>query len=256
MSTEVTEGTDPPSPGPEKGSCVPCSCHDHGSGEESCPSHPACACQSREGQEGSRKNRFLFFAIVSSIVLLLDIGSKVWAQASLFPRGSYAHGLVLIDKHLTLVLAYNQGGAWGFLHDAPAIVRRPFFVLVSLVAIAFIVSLYRKVQSGQWTLIWGLPLVLGGALGNLTDRITRIGVVDFVDYRARWVEWMNEMIAKVSPQWTVTDHWPTYNVADIAICVGVGLMALDVLFTRRSHPPLHHHCEEPRPASVPSGNTP
>jgi lipoprotein signal peptidase len=58
--------------------------------------------------------------------------------------------------------------------------------------------------------------------------------VDFIDYRAEWVEGMNELIAKLVSGWHVTDHWPTFNVADISICVGVGLMALDMLFSGRS----------------------
>jgi signal peptidase II len=61
-------------------------------------------------------------------------------------------------------------------------------------------------------------------------------VVDFIDYRAHWVELMNRQIARIVKDWVITDHWPTFNVADIAICVGVGLMALDVLFTKhRAH---------------------
>lgn len=147
--------------------------------------------------------------------------------------------IVIIPDTLTIVLAYNRGGAWGLLAGAPDILRKPFFLVVSVVAIAFIVSLYRKIQPGQWALAWGLPLVLGGALGNLSDRIARVGVVDFIDYRAKWVEGMNRFIARFVKDWMVTDHWPTFNVADIAICVGVGLMAIDVLFAKRRSDATH-----------------
>jgi len=75
--------------------------------------------------------------------------------------------------------------------------------------------------------------VLGGALGNLSDRIVRSNVIDFIDYQAKWIEQMNRLVAKVVKGWTITDHWPTFNVADIAICVGVGLMAVDMFTSRR-----------------------
>jgi lipoprotein signal peptidase len=87
----------------------------------------------------------------------------------------------------------------------------------------------------QRALRWGLPMVLGGALGNLADRVTRGSVVDFIDYRAGWVEGMNQLIAKLVSGWHITDHWPTFNAADICICTGVGLMALDMLIVGRRH---------------------
>jgi signal peptidase II len=88
---------------------------------------------------------------------------------------------------------------------------------------------------GQRALKWGLPLVLGGALGNLTDRVVRTSVVDFIDYRAEWITKMNEGIATIFPTWNVTDHWPTFNVADMCICAGVALMAIDMIASK--HPP-------------------
>jgi signal peptidase II len=165
--------------------------------------------------------------------LAADVGSKAWAEITINRLTTVDRSIVLIKDSLSIVLAYNRGGAWGLLAGAPELVRRPFFLAVSLVAIGFIVSLYRKIQRGQWALRWGLPLVLGGALGNLSDRIARVGVVDFIDYRAHWVELMNKQIARFVKDWMITDHWPTFNVADIAICVGVGLMALDVLFAKK-----------------------
>jgi signal peptidase II len=117
-------------------------------------------------------------------------------------------------------------------------VRRPFFLMVSVAAIVFIVSLYHRLHPSQRALTWGLPLVLGGALGNLTDRIVRNSVIDFIDYRAGWVGQMNEFIAtRLSSGWTVTEHWPTFNVADVSICAGVALMAIDMMFSRRGPVP-------------------
>lgn len=173
---------------------------------------------------------FKFFGGLAAFCLLADVLTKAWAEIELIRR---AEAIVLIEGHLNLALAYNRGGAWGLLQNASETIRRPFFLLVSVAAIAFIVSLYGKLLPNQRALRWGLPLVLGGALGNLADRVTRGSVVDFIDYRADWVESMNELIARVVSGWHVTDHWPTFNVADISICVGVGLMAVDMLTASR-----------------------
>jgi signal peptidase II len=177
--------------------------------------------------------RFMFFGVVSALSLLADVAAKAWAEIVL-GRGVDT-SIVLVKEHLGLTLAYNKGGAWGLLQDSSENLRRPFFLLVSLLAVAFIVSLYSRLTPGQRALKWGLPLVLGGALGNLQDRIVRSSVIDFIDYRAEWVRTMNSLLTRLSSHWNVTDHWPTFNVADICICVGVGLMALDMLASRRPH---------------------
>jgi signal peptidase II len=189
---------------------------------------------SQEGQVAAKPARpsFVFFAAVAAVCLLADVTSKAWAEVELTRRSSL-EPMVIVEGHLNFALAYNRGGAWGLLQDASESVRRPFFLVVSVAAIAFIVSLYNKLLPDQRALRWGLPLVLGGALGNLADRVTRGSVVDFIDYRAGWVEGMNTLIAKLVSGWHVTDHWPTFNVADISICVGVGLMAVDMLTSAR-----------------------
>jgi signal peptidase II len=176
----------------------------------------------------------LFLAVVSIASLVADIGSKLWAEKRLADYPGY---VTLIENHLMFVLAKNKGGAWGLLQGESENVRRPFFLLVSVAAIAFIVTLYRRLQPQQYALKWGLPLVLGGALGNVFDRIRYGYVIDFIDYRAEWIKKLNELIAKYSPKHVVTDHWPTFNVADIAICVGVALMAVDMLTSRRGKKP-------------------
>lgn len=175
----------------------------------------------------------LFLAVVSITSLVSDVASKLWAESRLDDYRT----VPVIDNHLTFLLAKNKGGAWGLLQGQSENVRRPFFLLVSVAAIAFIVTLYRRLQPKQHALKWGLPLVLGGALGNVFDRIRYGFVIDFIDYRADWIKSMNTMIQKRYPAHIVTDHWPTFNVADIAICVGVALMAVDMMTSRRGSAP-------------------
>jgi signal peptidase II len=167
---------------------------------------------------------YAFLVIVSLSTLAADLGSKAWAEHRLdgYP------GIVEVWKnHLALILARNRGGAWGLLQSTSENVRRPFFLLVSVAAIAFIMTLYRRLQPHQRALQWGLPLVLGGALGNVFDRIRYGHVIDFID-------------AHVGEH-----HWPTFNVADIAICVGVGLMAVDMFTSKRGRTPVRRAPEVP-----------
>jgi lipoprotein signal peptidase len=165
---------------------------------------------------------YVFLAVVSAVSLAADLGTKLWAEKRLDGPDAYFHPVVLIKDHLDFVLAKNRGGAWGLLQDTPEYVRRPFFLLVSALAITFIVSLYRRLAPNQRALKWGLPLVLGGALGNLVDRIRYSHVIDFIHAHAKWGG---------------RDHsWPTFNVADIAICVGVGLMAIDMFAGNKTKP--------------------
>ena len=202
----------------------------------------------RPSQWPQARPTFLFLGIVAGISLVADVVSKAWAEIVLSKRTLVDPAMVLIPDHLSFTLARNRGGAWGLLENASELVRRPFFLLVSGLAIAFIVSLYGRLGTGQRALKWGLPLVLGGALGNLSDRIIRSSVIDFIDYRANWVEAMNRGIFKVVKGWGITDHWPTFNVADVSICVGVGLMALDMFVSKRGHHPPVHGRLAPEPA--------
>lgn len=172
----------------------------------------------------------VFLAVLAIGSLAADVVTKLWAEKRLEGYPGYVN---VMEEHLMFVLAKNKGGAWGLLQGQSENVRRPFFLLVSVAAIAFIVTLYRRLQPRQHALKWGLPLVLGGALGNVFDRIRYGYVIDFIDYRAEWVRKMNELIAKRSEGHVVTDHWPTFNIADVAICVGVGLMAIDMLTSSR-----------------------
>lgn len=164
---------------------------------------------------------YVFLAFFSIFVLAADLGSKFWAVKTLEKDGLRLPAREIIKGRLSFLLARNPGGAWGMFHDQPEKVRKPFFVLVSIIAVVVIVGMYRKLDAKQHALKWGLPLVLGGALGNLVDRVRYGQVIDFIDV----VYWKNKL--------GIERHWPTFNVADIAICIGVLLMAVDFLFPHR-----------------------
>jgi signal peptidase II len=115
----------------------------------------------------------------------------------------------------------NPGAAWGLFGNLPEGARQAFFHVVSLVALAFILVMYRKLEPGQHLVQVALALVTGGALGNYVDRLLRGYVIDFIDWH-----WRNQPGLR----------WPTFNVADAAICVGVTLMLLDSLRVRRPEP--------------------
>src|SRR5690606_18667816 len=124
---------------------------------------------------------YLFLALVSLVVLVADLGTKWWAVKALEKDGFRLPAKEIIKGRLAFVLARNPGGAWGMFHDQPEKVRKPFFVLVSVIAVVVIVGMFRKLDPKQRALKWGLPLVLGGALGNLVDRVRYGQVIDFID---------------------------------------------------------------------------
>jgi lipoprotein signal peptidase len=184
---------------------------------------------------GRPRASYVFLALVSVISLAADVASKSWAEHHL---DSYPGTVEVWKNHVTLLLAKNRGGAWGLLQSTSENVRRPFFLLVSVAAIAFIMTLYRRLQPRQLALKWGLPLVLGGALGNVFDRIRYGHVIDFIDCHLLWKG--------------VDKHWPTFNIADVAICVGVGLMAIDMFSAKRATRVLHSSPIAPAQSGEPS----
>ena len=122
--------------------------------------------------------------------------------------------VIRVTGFFNLVLAYNSGAAFSFLADAGGW-QRWFFVLVAVVATVVIAwLLYRHRDEGLFCA--GLSLILGGAVGNLWDRILLGHVVDFLDFHA--AGW----------------HWPAFNIADSGITVGAALLILDSL--RRKSP--------------------
>lgn len=160
----------------------------------------------------------LLFWIITVVSTVADLASKEWATKRLSgfdPTTNRPKELSVIDGLLEFQYAQNPGGAFSMLRNLPEIARRPFFLVVSTIASVFIASIYPRIDRRQWAMKIGLPLALGGALGNLVDRMRHGMVVDFI--HAYWKR----------------HNWPTFNVADIWIVVGVLLMAIDVVASRK-----------------------
>ncbi len=123
--------------------------------------------------------------------------------------------LKVVDGFWSWRYAENKGAAWSMFAKLGDHFRLPLLIGVSSLAVVFILSFVRKLEPGQGLLFWALSLVLGGAVGNLIDRVYLGYVIDFILwYRGSF-------------------YWPTFNVADAAISVGVGLIALTSLLEGR-----------------------
>ncbi len=146
--------------------------------------------------------KYSLFAVVATLCLVLDQLTKVYFERS-YALGQFK---VLIDNHLYLTHVRNPGAAFGILADSTW--RLPFFLTVALIAVVGILWYLRTLpESARW-MHFSLGLIFGGAVGNLIDRIRLGEVIDFIG--VHWYQY----------------HWPAFNVADSAICVGVAILLL------------------------------
>ncbi|KAB8043527.1 signal peptidase II [Janthinobacterium aquaticum] len=142
---------------------------------------------------------------IAAIVILFDQITKITVLRTF----RYAEELA-ITSFFNLVLAFNKGAAFSFLSDQGGW-QRYFFTAIALGAAGFILYLLKK-HAGQRMFCWALALILGGALGNAIDRLVYGHVVDFLDFH--WKSW---------------GHFPAFNIADTAICIGAALFIIDEL---------------------------
>lgn len=150
------------------------------------------------------------------LIWLADQGSKWWVRESV----PYQGRIDIIPGYFDLVHILNQGAAFGILADAGTW-RSSFFYIVSLAAFVMIVVYYARLPAEERGTAVALTLVLGGLLGNLTDRIRFDGVVDFVslhiqDYRVD-VSFLGYPVRFAL-------EWPAFNVADSAITIAMVLL--------------------------------
>jgi signal peptidase II len=148
---------------------------------------------------------------IAFLVVLIDQLTKITVQKTF----SYGETLPL-TSFFNLVLVYNPGAAFSFLGNQGGW-QRWFFTAIALGAIGFILYLLKR-HAGQRLFCWALALILGGAVGNVIDRVAYGHVIDFLDFH--WRGW---------------GHFPAFNVADIGISVGVFLFIVDELRRVNKH---------------------
>jgi signal peptidase II len=164
----------------------------------------------------SQMPKLVRFAIPAVISLIVDQATKQWARGALGPEGS---GRVksVIGKALSFHYAENPGIAFSMLRDLSG--GRFVLAALAIVALVMVVRYLRGTDVTQRALHVALGLIAGGAIGNLIDRLLYARVVDFI--------LVDVGVWPLNP-------WPVFNVADIVLVVGVGLIALDMLMARRA----------------------
>ena len=159
------------------------------------------------------KRKYWVLLIVCFWILFVDQWTKYAIQQRLvlYQKAEVIHGF------FNLVHVRNTGGAFGIFGGERGGLGSLLFVVVSLAAIGSILFLFVRLREDEKRLSFSLSLVLSGAIGNLIDRLRYGEVVDFLDF------------------YLLSYHWPAFNIADSAICLGIGLMALE--FLKRSTKP-------------------
>jgi signal peptidase II len=151
---------------------------------------------------GSEKARWSLFFGIAAVVLMADQVSK-WLVLRNLSVGEMWNPIGFLRPFVTVTHVTNTGAAFGLFRDYGL-----FFAIVAVIVVVAIVAFYRYLPPRQNLLTLSLGLQLGGALGNLLDRIRLGSVVDFIDFKI----------------------WPVFNLADTAIVAGVCMLAFILLF--------------------------
>jgi signal peptidase II len=150
------------------------------------------------------KSKYIILLALTPLILIIDQLTKLYIDGSM----KLYQSIPVIDGLFSITYLRNRGAAFSFLSEASW--RLPFFLLATVIAVIAILVAFKKLRDDQLFAAVSLTLILSGAVGNLIDRVRMGEVIDFLD-----VYWRNH-------------HWPAFNVADSAICVGVALLAFDM----------------------------
>jgi len=153
------------------------------------------------------KNKYRWVGSIVGLVLVLDQFTKHVVET----RIRLYDVITVVPGFFNITHVRNKGAAFGMLSSLPDFWRSAFFIGVTIVAVAAVIALILK--TNDRLPVYAFSLIAGGAMGNLIDRIRYGEVVDFI-------------------QWYVRSHyWPSFNVADSAITIGVVLLAIEILFS-------------------------
>ncbi|MEW5909764.1 MAG: signal peptidase II [Thermodesulfobacteriota bacterium] len=159
-----------------------------------------------------RYSGWLFLIGVAGLVIAADQISKGVVVARL----SINHAIPVIDGFFNIVHVQNPGGAFGFLADQDSRVRPFLFMIGSVAAVGMLIYLFTRMHPGTRLFSLGIALILGGAFGNMIDRLRLGSVIDFLDF----------YIGNL--------HWPAFNVADSSVSVGCGILILQMLMNPKA----------------------
>lgn len=159
-------------------------------------------------------NRTLVVSAYASLLVLADQLSKAWVMAT-FALGE---SRPVIPGVFNLTYVQNKGAAFGFMNTDATDLQRPFLIVASFAAVGLALYLAKTAKRQGPMLLNGLSLLLGGAVGNLIDRIRLGVVVDFLDF------------------YMGTHHWPAFNIADCAISIGAACLAFSLFREKKDDP--------------------
>jgi signal peptidase II len=152
--------------------------------------------------------RYRLLLSIMAIVVVCDQLTKLYVDAVMLPHQS----ITVIENYFDITYVRNPGGAFGLFAQASRAIVRPLLLGLSSVAVVIIIAIYHTTPADRLLARVAFSLILGGAIGNLIDRIRFDEVIDFLD-----VHWYHY-------------HWPAFNIADAAISIGVSLLCWELLF--------------------------
>jgi signal peptidase II len=156
------------------------------------------------------QTKYMRFAGIVALVVLVDQVTKVQVLKTM----PLLKSIVVIPGFFNLTHVHNPGGAFGFLAQNGSPWRHWMFLAAAVIALSMILYFHHQTPKTHPLLGLGLALIFGGAIGNLIDRLRFGEVIDFLDFYVAHL------------------HWPTFNVADSAVTVGVGIFVLHILFKK------------------------
>lgn len=161
-------------------------------------------------ESDSKYGKYTKLAVIAGVVIILDQITKILILNHL----PLYHSITVIPGFFNITHIHNPGGAFGFMAHQDSTLRNFLFLFLSSFAVCFIFYFYRNTYRTHPFLASGFALILGGAIGNLIDRIRFGKVVDFLDFYVSGY------------------HWPAFNVADSAITVGITVFIFHLLFRK------------------------